>query len=626
MTRRTPPPSSAPKPRKSNPSLARLAHGIVASCPDAIIVTSTDRRVLDANKAAARLFGRPLRELIGIPVDHLVIDAERAKVSQYEQEALRGYPQRYESTIVTASGEMRTVAVASGALQQNGKLLGTAATLRDITDERVAQEKLARSEARYRQIFESASDAIVTFDGAGRFTTVNHAASLISGYERDELIGLWFAPMLPENELPKALREFQRALSGETGQFETTFYRKDADIRYISVTYSCTEPNEEVLCMIRDVTEERQLQEQLIQSEKMAAIGQLVSGVAHELNNPLASVSAFAQLLLADRHLNDEQIQSAEIISKESRRAARIVNNLLTFARQRKAQKGIADINQVLDDTLELRAYELKVRGIDLVRDYDDHVPHTMADVYQLQQVFLNLVTNAEQAMEGMERPRHRLTVRTRRVEEVIRVDVEDTGPGIPPKSLEQIFNPFFTTKPTGTGTGLGLSISLGIVTEHGGRIWAENTHAGGARFCVELPIVELTEPADTEDTLPVPSAPRGLRVLVVDDEESLRIALERYLEGAGHAVVTTGSGREALKLVAGQPFDAVILDMRMPDMSGKQIFEQVLERWPALAEHVVFTTGDTVSAELRAFLKKTGRPFVPKPFDFAAMEQALQS
>ncbi len=600
-----------------------LARSIVASCPDAIVVTSLERRVVDANQAAAALFGYALDDLLTKGVDDLVATGDRAIVEQHEREALRGLPQRYEATILTAAGTERRVAVASAPLHDADEVLGTAATLRDITDEHLAHEKLARSEARYRNLFESASDAIVTFDASARFTTVNHAATLISGYDREELVDRWFAPMLPEAELPKALAEFQRALSGQQGQFDTEFYRKDGDLRYISVTYSCTEPHEEVLCMIRDVTNQRELQEQLIQSEKMAAIGQLVSGVAHELNNPLASVSAFAQLLLAERKLSQEQRQSAEVIAKESQRAARIVNNLLTFARQRRAEKAVASVNEVLDTTLELRNYELKVRGIDLVRDYDERLPHTMADVYQLQQVFLNMITNAEQAMEGVERQHHRLTVRTHGMGDVLRVEVEDTGPGIPPDSLERIFNPFFTTKPTGKGTGLGLSISLGIVSEHGGRIWAGNVQGGGARFCIELPVTAAEHAAAADDEAPI-KASDALRILVVDDEEPLRIALHRFLSGEGHQVCTAESGSAALARLEHETFDALVLDMRMPDMSGKQIYERLAKKSPLMAQRVIFTTGDTVSADLRQFLKETGQPFIPKPFEFRAIVNAL--
>ena len=606
--------------------LLQAATDIVAALPDAVVITGTDRRVLAANQAGADMLGWQIADVVGQAIADNLSPGERSHVASREDHALSGEPQRYETRIVNhLTGEERDVAVSSGPFRMSGEIIGTVATLRDITDPKRAQDTLARSEARYRHLVESASDAIVTLDANGRFTTVNHAAENISGYKREELVGQWFAPMLPDDDLPKALAHFQQALAGETGLFESQFYRKDGEVRTISITYSTPQKDEEVLCLIRDVTDQKMLQEQLIQSEKMSAIGQLVSGVAHELNNPLAGISAFAQLLLAEKRFPPDQRTAAETIYSEARRASRIVQNLLTFARQHKAEKVPTAVNQVLDDTLELRGYELRVRGIDVRREYDDSLPDTMADAHQLQQVFLNLITNAEQAMEQREGHHHRLTVRTRRNSDSIRIEVEDTGAGIPANLIERIFNPFFTTKPTGSGTGLGLSISLGIVREHEGRIWAENPPQAGARFVVEIPI---TEPRlSGEHASIAPAQPVGndrLRVLVVDDEASVRVSLQRYLAGKGHEVETTASGEDALVRLKLTKYDAVIVDMRMPDLSGEQLFERLRSNDPAHAERVIFTTGDLVNEQMRRFLDGTGRPCVPKPFEFASFDQAL--
>src|SRR5206468_10848251 len=249
----------------------------------------------------------------------------------------------------------------------------------------------------------------------------------------------------------------------------------------------------------------------------------------------------------------------------------------------------------VLDDTLELRGYELRVRGIDVERDYDEQVPETMADAHQLQQVFLNLVTNAEQAMERSERDKQCLIVRTRRTGDLIRIEVEDTGSGIPPNLLERIFNPFFTTKPTGSGTGLGLSISLGIVREHEGRIWAENAPHGGARFVIELPMVTPHGTGESLASPAVTSVTDRLHVLVVDDEASVRVALQRYLSSRGHEVETTASGKEALARMREDSFDAVIIDMRMPDVSGERLFGALRARDLSYAERVMCTRGQPV-------------------------------
>jgi two-component system, NtrC family, sensor kinase len=616
-------PTAAPK--RPRIDLLQAAADIVAALPDAVVVTGLDRRVLAVNQAAAALFGWQAKDLAGQPIADQVALSERVHVAEQEDKVFAGVAQRYETKVLNhETGEERDVAVSSGPFRVNDELIGTVATLRDITDPKRAQDTLSRSEARYRNLVESASDAIVTLDANGRFTTVNHAAEIISGYRREELVGQWFAPMLSDDELPKALGHFQKALAGETGLFETQFYRKDGEGRTISVTYSTPQRDEEVLCLIRDVTDQKMLQEQLIQSEKMSAIGQLVSGVAHELNNPLAGISAFAQLLLAEKRFPPDQRTAAETIYSEARRASRIVQNLLTFARQHKAEKGPAAINQVLDDTLELRGYELRVRGIDVRREYDEALPDTMGDAHQLQQVFLNLITNAEQAMERAEGKHHRLTVRTRRVADSIRIEVEDTGAGVPPNLLERIFNPFFTTKPTEHGTGLGLSISLGIVREHEGRIWAENAAQGGARFVVELPVIAPRASGEFPAALAAHPVGDSLRILVVDDEASVRVALQRYLAARGHDVETTASGHDALALLRAGEFDAVIVDMRMPDLSGEQLFEELRASDREHAERVIFTTGDLVSEQMRRFLDGSGRPCVPKPFEFSSFDQVL--
>src|SRR5881409_4120320 len=208
-------PTMTPKPPALDP--LRVAAEIVAALADAVVVTGLDRKVLTANRSAAELFGRRLADLPGTPIDYLVAAAERQHVAEHEQRAVAGAQQRYETTVVRADGEERVAAVSTTPLVLDGELVGTVATLRDITEQKRAQETLARSEARYRNLFESASDAIVTLDANGRFTTVNHAAEIISGYKREELVGQWFAPMLHDDDLPRALGHFQQALSGETG-------------------------------------------------------------------------------------------------------------------------------------------------------------------------------------------------------------------------------------------------------------------------------------------------------------------------------------------------------------------------------------------------------------------------
>jgi two-component system NtrC family sensor kinase len=214
--------------------------------------------------------------------------------------------------------------------------------------------------------------------------------------------------------------------------------------------------------------------------------------------------------------------------------------------------------------------------------------------------------------------------VRSRLSSDRLRVEVDDTGPGVPPDVRSRIFDPFFTTKPVGKGTGLGLSVAHGIITAHEGRIWVEDAPAGGARFVIELPIVAPRGTGEFQTAPTAQAVTDRLRVLVVDDEASVRVALQRYLSSRGHEVETTASGREALARMREDAFDAVIIDMRMPDVSGEQLFGELKARDPSYAERVIFTTGQLVDDAVRTFLASTGRPCVPKPFEFTAFDQVL--
>lgn len=602
---------------------------MLRQAPDALFVLDSSGVIVRCNDAAVALLDRAEDRLLGSAFRSLLLRTDREAFEDLARVAHFKGTQRLDLRI-KREGTPIMLAVVVSPLREPGveTSVGLVLTARDVTVERESTAELVRSESRYRHLFEAASDAIMTFDSLGRFTTVNGAAEQISGYVRDELIGKFFGPLLATEALPRALLEFRRALSGAAGQFETTMLHKSGERRHLTVNYACPQRSREVICMIRDGTAEKQLQQQLIQSEKMAAIGQLVSGVAHELNNPLASISAFAQLLLMESNLSQEQRHSADVVRSEAKRAARIVHNLLTFARQHKAEKTPANLNNVLYDTLELRTYELNVRGIQVAREFDEQAPPvTMVDVNQLQQVLLNLITNAEQAMEERKHRGHCLTLRTRTLPDVVRIEVEDTGPGIPPARMHEIFNPFFTTKPTGKGTGLGLSISVGIISEHGGRIWAENCGTG-ARFVLELPRLA----GDDRVSLSLvpnaqPQRPEALRILVADDEEALRVALERFLSSEGHEVVAVGSGSEAIWRAEGEEeFDVILLDLRMPDVSGQLVFERWQLERPELSERVVFITGDIVSTDLQSFLRRAGRPFIAKPFEFSAIIDVLPS
>jgi two-component system NtrC family sensor kinase len=375
----------------------------------------------------------------------------------------------------------------------------------------------------------------------------------------------------------------------------------------------------------------RLVQERLLQSEKMSSVGQLVSGVAHELNNPLTGIMGFAQLLLL-RDLEDAARRQVETIYSEAERASKIVSNLLTFARRRKAQKEQANLNTLIERVLELRNYDLRVRNIEIDLDMDPALPETMLDTNQIQQVLLNIIINAEQAMrtaseaDGAE---GRLRIGTKAQRGAIIASFADTGPGMSAETLRRIFDPFFTTKDAGEGTGLGLTISYGIIEDHGGRIWAESPAGSGTTFFIELPMLGGSSAAPAPEAAPAPVNPAahaGRRVLVVDDEESIKELLTNVLEMDNHSVVLASNGREALDLVHREPFDLIISDIKMPVMGGAEMYQRLRDENHPLASRLIFVTGDTVAAETRAFLQGVQNPVLSKPFRLRDVRETVQS
>ncbi len=389
--------------------------------------------------------------------------------------------------------------------------------------------------------------------------------------------------------------------------------------------------------MARDLRESRRLEQRLLQAEKLSELGQLVAGVAHELNNPLTAVIGFAQLL-QNADVDDRTRESLRRINTQAERAAQIVRNLLAFARQQEPHREMLNVNDVICETLRLVEYDWKTQNIEIEAHLEPALPWIVADRQQLQQVFLNLFQNAYQAMTSAH-GRGTLTIRTREitlqaepegmVERRIRVEVQDDGPGMPEEVLTHVFDPFFTTKDVGEGTGLGLSICYGTVQEQGGTIWAESTLGQGSTFCIEWP-VEAVSQASREERAVSPSGPRPrvfppARVLVVEDEEMLAELLRITFAECGHAVEVAGDGREALRLLAGTRFDFVVSDIKMPGMDGKEFYRQIRARHPDLLGHLLFITGDTVSPDTAHFLDETGIPVLAKPFRTSELLEMMQ-
>jgi len=493
------------------------------------------------------------------------------------------------------------------------------ALARDITGRKVAEAALRASEEQYRAMFNASIDGLALWSADGAIVDTNPALRHMYGLDDTTPFRL---PC--EDAGPCYRREFLRAVAtGMSLHEEVTELRADGstlevEVHGIPMQY---QGRPHVLTIARDVTDKKRSAEELArqreslyQREKLAALGSLLAGVAHELNNPLSVVVARAVLL---EEQGDAATQAAALrIRTAAERCARIVRTFLAMARQQRPERGPVATNEVITAALDMTSYAIRTSSIEVAVDLDPDVPLIHADADQLHQVLLNLIINAQQAMQDHAPPRRlRVSSRFDGPSQRVRIEVADNGPGIPPALRARVFEPYFTTKPTGIGLGVGLAVSLGIVEAHGGTLGVECPATGGATFCVVLPVgatdLALAQPHAASRA----ALAQRRSILVVDDEPEIRATLAEILVGAQHRVVTADSGREALERMAGEHYDVILTDIRMPDLDGRALYQEITRRWPARAGTVIFVTGDTLASSMRDFVCESGRPVIEKPF-----------
>ncbi len=588
------------------------------SLQEGIYITTPDGAIVDVNPALVRMLGYGSKEeLLKIRVPEIFVDRAERKTVQDEVDR-QPLIQGREITLVRKDGTSVVCLNTAAAVRDNsGRVVRYQGALMDITERREMERRLHQQQEFARRLVDNFPDLILVLDTAGHYTFVSPRSKDVLGYEVEDTQHMAFGDRIHPEDLPAVLSLYKDVIAGTQtfASLEVRVRHKLGEWRRIRFNFSPLSDEkgniEGVVLSGRDVTELKRLEEQLIQSEKLAAMGQMLAGVAHELNNPLTAILGVTELLREREGADDSTRRQLELTHRQARRAARIVQNLLEFSRPASPLKRPLDLNNLLERTLQLQEHSLRRNNIEVDFHPETDLPAVIGDANQLIQVILNLVTNAEQAIREV-RDTGRIRIRAGRNGKQLSITVQDDGVGIRPEALPRIFDPFYTTKRPGGGTGLGLSICMSIIREHGGNIEAEILPAGGSAFTIYLPVAADQHP----DTLSAPSEAgvassgavrpaadvlRGRAVLVLDDEESLRMLLQEGLSAQGLRVDCAATTEEALAHLGRSTYDVFLCDLHLSSggfmVDGRDAASRILETAGPQRPAVIYMTGDLVES-----------------------------
>ena len=584
---------------------------------EGIYIATTDDVILEVNPALIKMLGYDSKEeLLSKRVSEFVADEEQ-RAALIRDINRQPSPEGRELTLRRKDGQLLyCLNTATAVRDTSGKVIRYQGALVDITERRNIEKRLHKQQEFAHRLVESFPDLIFVIDLDRRYTFVSPKVKDALGYDSAEALQLTFGDWTHPDDRRILTSAFEDVVAGRKtfSSVEVQVRHKEGNWRRLRCHFSplCDEKGkiEGVVISARDVTEVKRLEEQLIQAEKLAAMGQMLAGVAHELNNPLTAILGVSELLRDRQGVDENTKRQLEMAHRQARRAARIVQNLLEFSRPASPQKKVLDLNSIVDRTLQLHEHSLKRNNIEVEFHPQPGLPPIVGDANQLIQVVLNLVSNAEQAIREV-RPSGRIQVQLGKRGQSVFVNVKDDGVGIRPEALPKLFDPFFTTKRPGGGTGLGLSICMSIVREHGGDIEAQSAPGGGALFCVTLPIaskeagrrpVRELDSSSGEMLLPSLESITNRKILVLDDEESIRMLLAEGLTAYGLKVDVAASAEQALQLVLAGKYDVLLCDLKLsgsgPNSDGYGVAQRLRIASGPNRPEVIFMSGDVAGSD----------------------------
>jgi PAS domain S-box-containing protein len=610
---------------------------------EGVYLASADDRITEVNPALAQMLGfAGKEEILRSELSAFYQNAADRAVERTKLDDL-GFLRAREVTLKHRKDSREIIALHTTAVirDPSGKFVRYQGTFVDVTEQREMERRLHREQEFARRLMDSFPDLVVTLDAESRYTFASPQIVDLLGYRPEDLIGKKVGRRTDPHDRAAMLELFEDLISGRrsNGQIEYRTQHKNGTWRLFRA--SARPLHDEagrttgVIASVRDITDQQRLQQQLIQSERLAAMGQMIAGVAHELNNPLTAILGVTELM-RDQASNENAHRQLDLAHRQARRAAHIVESLLVFSRPATPRNALLHLSDLLHRTLQLHEHSLRSNNIqvDIVARPD--LPTVLGDSNQLTQVFLNLIVNAEQAIREI-REQGTLRIRLGVVGDRVLITFQDDGVGIRRETLPRIFDPFFTTKRPGRGTGLGLSICMAIVREHNGDISAQPLPDGGSVFTVSLPIctqaVLVPEPyhapaSPAESPAPAASTLTGKRILVVDDEDGIRELVTDSLTPRNISVDCAASREQALELVSQHPYDAILCDVNLEtelglSVSGFDVYDRIrdyLASRSAIMPLYIFMTGDLVDFSSDEQSIRQGSLFLQKPFRIAEL------
>src|SRR5277367_1265527 len=599
---------------------------------EGIYVTTPSGAILDVNPALVRMLGYDSKsDLLARTVPEVFTDRDERRSIKNEVET-DPLPQGREITLLRKDGTsivcLNTAAVVRG---PSGEVVRYQGSLMDITERRTMERRLHQQQEFARRLVDNFPDLILVVNASGAYTFVSPRVRDVLGYEIADTKEMQLGGRTHPDDRVALDSVYHEIIAGQKvfASLELRVRHKDGEWRRLLCHFSPLSDElgqiEGVFMTCRDVTELKRLEEQLIQAEKLAAMGQMLAGVAHELNNPLTAILGVTELLREREGFDDSTKRQLDLTHRQARRAARIVQNLLEFSRPASPQKRPVDVSSLIERTLQLHEHSLRRNNVEVEFQPQHALQSVIGDANQLIQVFLNLISNAEHAIREV-RESGRIQIRIGRIGSNVAVTVQDDGVGILPEALPKLFDPFYTTKRPGGGTGLGLSICTAIIREHGGSIDVETLPVGGSAFTVFLPvasekesaepIADGTTPAFPRMRAPSPELLKGRAILVLDDEESIRMLLEEGLTAHGLRVDCASTPAGAVEFARGCNYDILLCDLNLSangfSTGGREAAQQILSAAGTHKPAVIFMTGDLVDA---AEPNSSEPPHLQKPF-----------